>query len=250
MKFYASEMATKALGLSPIGEPWRGGEEQCAMCARPLQSGMLANPLRVSSAYTSFLALTPSETVCGWCEVTRDQKCMRYLQRTLIREDGCYSLAKDAERAWMFLTPPKPPFAAVINQSSATATFHLHWRTPVTVDANLLYVRLEERVLMIRRPVLLDALQWSEAVARALDEAPRKGSVATTTRHHPFISLSRGLDSPAHGALLPKALALTGHQDLIHHLQHLWPGELWALATLAKANTPVAQAPPAVTAIA
>ena len=248
---YTSELATRALGLTPVGSRYAGAPCRCAMCARPIETGDTSTALRVSSSFTNYAALTPSDQVCGYCTATREQPVMRFLQRTLIASDGCYSVAKDDERAWLFLTPPKPPFAVCINQASATATFHLHWRTPVTTDVNLLVVRVGERVLRIRRLRLLDALQTCQEVADILAErASTTKKTPPNIRHHPFISLNRDMDHPNHGALLPKALALKPeYPELIEGLQNLWPGELWALATLAKAKTPTPTQPMRITSI-
>lgn len=214
------------------------------MCGRPIGDGDLAQPLTTGAAFTSFMALTPSAHTCGWCASTRDQRVMRHLQRTVITERGCYPIGSDDARAWLLLSPPEPPLAIVINQSSALATFHLHWRTPVTIDANLLVVRVEERVLHIRRPVLLEALGWAQELATAMDKLIPVKKRKTNARHHPFVSLDRRIEAPGHGALSPHALALSQtHPSLVDRLDRLWPGELWALATLAKANPPTPTPP-------
>ena len=121
----------------------------------------------------------------------------------------------------------------------------------MTVDADLLIVRVGERVLRIRRPVLLKALEHCQLIADALEEtAASSRRLKSGVRHHPFVALDRSLDHPAHGALRPRVTELGDEfAGAIAHLKGLWPGELWALATLAKANPPTPTAPVRITSI-
>lgn len=241
---YASELAAHALRLRPEGETHTAGKTACAMCGRPIPNGDRSSRLTPSKSFTDWLSLTPSGHICGWCASTSQQVNMRALQRAVITRDGVYPIGKDDHRAWFFLTPPEPPYAVVVSTGAATAAFHLHWRTPVTLSNELVLVRVHDVVSTIRRGVLMKALGQCEELA-AIEEAaapPKRRTVqAGPPRRHAFISLSRDLENPNHGKLREsavKAARAAGRDDLLLAMSQLTPGELWALATLAKANAP------------
>ncbi|MBL8511959.1 MAG: hypothetical protein JNM52_09970 [Betaproteobacteria bacterium] len=204
--------------------------------------------------FTDFAALVAGQKLCcGWCEATRDQSVMRELQRSVITSHGVYSIATDDARAWFLLTPPPPPFVAVLQTRSPTATFHLHWKTPVTLDQDLLQVRVDDRLLVIRRQVLMKALNDCQTVADEM-QARRQVAKRREALHHPYLSLDRNLTGTSHGVLHPEAVALADAKDCsvgviaaLNRLSTLLPGELWALATLAKANPPIPTRPPLIT---
>lgn len=248
---YASELAAQALNLAPQGTPHAGEDTCCAMCARSIRVGDLSAKLRPSQSFTDWPSLTPSRHLCGWCDVTTEQVNIRPLQRAVITSDGVYPLSTDDSRAWFLLTPPKPPYVVVISNRSVLGAFHLHWRTPVTLDNNLILVRADDQLLSIRRPVLFKAMEDSLELATLMHQAraEKKSRAALNTgARHPFIALDRSLSDPRHGRLREDALAAGAHRpELIARLRQLSQGELWALATLIKANAPVPTKPGLIT---
>lgn len=250
---YTSELASSALRLAPTGSPYRGQATSCAMCQRPISDGQLCEPLSPSKMFTDWLALSPSRHICGWCAVTSVQAHMRPLQRSVICSDGVYPIGKDDYRAWFLLTPPEPPYAVVVSTGAPTSVLHLHWRTPVTLSNELVVLRIDEMITSIRRPVLQAALLACEEMARLMLEARPagfKGAPRSSPPRHPFVALDRGLSDPGHGRLRDDAIEISrrhGRQDLVITLQQLSPGELWALATLAKAKTATPTRPVAIT---
>lgn len=251
-RLYTSEIAAQALRLEPQGTPHVGAATCCAMCARPILPGDLSVKFKPSHTFTDWLNLTPSDHLCGWCEVTTIQANMRPLQRGVITPDGVYPIGKDDNRAWFLLTPPQPPYAVVVSNRSATSTFHLHWRTPVTLSNELVLVRVDDQVLRIRRKLLLGALAACQEVATLMHahRAATKKNAGTGAARHPFSSLDRSLSDSRHGRLRDDALAAAaGRTDLLEPLHRLGQGELWALATLAKANPPTPTKPELITSL-
>lgn len=178
---------------------------------------------------------------------------MRELQRAVITTLGIYSISTDDARAWFLLTPPEPPFVAVLQTRSPTSTFHLHWRTPVTIDKALLHIRVDDRLLQIRTETLYKAVEDCQIVADAM-QALRPAAKKRDVLHHPFLFLDRALTDSSHGNLHHDANALledpSTSKNIINalgRLQQLTTGELWGLATLAKAKLPLPTKPPCVT---
>lgn len=196
-------------------------------------------------SFTDHRALRGTGVVCGFCEAARDQRVMRKLQRCVVTSDGCFPIGSDDNRAWLLLDPPPPPFGVVVNAASMTAAFHLFWRTPLTLDRDLLIVNVDNRVMPVRRKVMLEAIGWCRDLAAAVNAA-RTPARRRPDMKHPFRRLDRspfgGADG--HGVLLEEAHRLGAAGEfapLVRNLKSLWAGELWALATLVKSKpvTPI-----------
>lgn len=215
-----SRLAVEALGLAPLGTPWRGGGDDvlCALEGRPLQPGELVMPWKPKPTFMDDRDTVPSPLVNGYAAALCGKAVMLKTQRMLFTRDGAYSLATDAARAWFYLTPPEPPFVAVLSDSMLQ---HLIWRTPVTHSRNHLIMRLGQRILHIRRPRLIEARDALLAYGQAA-----------------FVRLDREGKDPLHGRLRSDVPA-----DLANALIDLTPGELVALATLAKKNPPTPEQP-------
>ncbi len=242
-----SRLARTALGLEPVGFPHEGADTHCALCRQPIRTGDVSGPVEFSSSFTDYASISDSGRACGDCNATKTQPVLRSLQRVVITENGLYPIGSDDNRAWFLLTPPEPPFSAVVSTRSATAAFHLHWKAPTTIDRNFIAVQLDDQAIYIRHPVLLAALDACQRVADGL-QAIRPESRKRESLRHPFVALDRSASDPRHGAIHPDVLHLSHeHDDDIRLLRRLWPGELWALATLAKANTPTPIQPHIVT---
>lgn len=216
----SSQLAAEALGLAPLGTPWRGpeGSVLCALEARPLRSGELVMPWKPGPNFMDDRDTVASPLVNGYAAALCAKSVMLKSQRMVFTREGAYSLATDAARAWFYLTPPEPPFVAVLADSMLQ---HLIWRTPVTHSRNWLIVRLGQRILHIRRPRLI----------AARDALLDYGQPA-------FVRLDREGKDGLHGRLRNDVPA-----SLAHTLSDLTPGELVALATLAKRNPPIPEQP-------
>ena len=167
-----------------------------------------------------FSQASRSGVTCGYCAALKPKIVMFKVQRGVFGPDGGYSLGKDTARAWLLHRPPRTPFVAVVSDSTLQ---HLVWRTPVTLSSDLITVRLGPRLLTIRRHL---ALEMAEAVIAERQQDRRV-----------FRFLDREVKDLRHGQLAQKDLAdITPETRSL--LQRASPGELWALATLAKANPP------------
>jgi CRISPR type IV-associated protein Csf1 len=235
---YPSELAAQALQIAPTGTPHAAPPCACAMCARAIGSGDLSARLVLTRTFTDFSSLVPSDFVCGFCEATTHQDIMRELQRSVITAQGVYNLNKDESRAWFWLTPPEPPYVVVINHSVMGA-FHYFWRTPVTLDSNLIQVNVDGTVYRVRRQRVLQALEHGRAlIERAPVLARKKGALKS-----PFQTLMREAGrkpSERHGWLAPDCHTLAAMFDdcreAVAFLTALTPGELFALTPLLKQN--------------
>lgn len=247
---YGSDLAVSALGIEPEGVPWPREATRCACCGKPVLPGDLAvrDKDRFGQQFTDgpSLACKGSGAVCGSCSAVMNAKPLRALQHAVVTAKAAYPIRKDVHRSWFLLTPPEPPYVVVV---SDTKQAHLVWRTPVTMDNNLVVVRLGARLLRIRRWVLDQALRDCQLVADAVNAARVAGDAQGGRKRaeveglrHPFVALARDFDEPAHGVLRREVASEderspeSGVGRAVARLKRLGPGELWALATLAKRN--------------
>lgn len=244
---YASDLAVSALGLKPEGAPWAREATHCACCGRPILPGDKAvrDSDRFGPSFTDgpSLACKGSGAVCGACSTIMNAAPLRALQCAVITEREAYPIGKDVNRSWFLLEPPEPPYVVVVSDTNQA---HLVWRTPVTVDNNLVVVRLGARLMRIRRAILEQAVKDCLTAANAVNErresSAAKGRKATVIEglRHPFVRLSRELDDARHGVLRHEVAAAAESEpesavgSAVRRLLALGTGELWALATLVK----------------
>lgn len=215
------------------------------MCRRCIAPGMMSTRKALPKSFTDHHRCGTGDYLCGYCAVTSEQAVMRSLQRAVITPKGVYSLAKDESRAWFWMTPPPPPFAVVISNASS-GTFHFHWRTPVTLNAEVVTMNVDDVIYQVRRSRVLKGL----AAAKALGERAAQSTDAKTREviNTPFMKVSRDPSksaSSAHGRLRKEAYSLAqgnpSAAQAIQYLENLSPGELIALSPFLKKNpvTPV-----------
>ena len=247
---YTTELVVKALGLKPIGEPHTGETCVCGLCQRAIRSGELSSPMNMKKSFMDHHKTAASHWVCGFCEATLDSSVLRCVQRALITENGIFNLNKDEARAWLWLTPPEPPFSVVINNSTFSA-FHFFWRTPVTLDKRWIQANVDDVIYVVRQHHVLKALDYAQTILKHLADHPAKGR--REKLNSPFFILSRAptaADQKQNGHLLAEVAALrTTHPAFIpalDFLDTLNPGELVALSPMLKKN-PTAPAKPSLT---
>ena len=235
--FYPSEIACQAAQLKPSGSPYDGSPTHCAMCGRPIQTGTPALPIQLSRTFTNFEWLQPSTHVCGWCEQVSHQHVLRAFQRAVVTPQGCYAIGTDANRSWLWLSPPKPPFVVIIN-SSTTGAFHYLWKTPVTIDTRLMSVNFDGAVAQVRQSAIAQACGHAKII-RERGEALGYKKIPFS----PFVRLARDgfKNTPGgHGHFTALARELA-RQDracasALDALSQLRSGELVALASILKAK--------------
>lgn len=141
-----------------MGEPHRHGSTTCTFCGKAIHEGDLAAPFEPGRSFTDTLKTFPSGVICGACAtVTSSQPMLRNFQRVVITKEGLYPIGFDAHRAWLWLTPPEPPFAVVINHSTMGA-YHYIWRTPVSMSKQLICANVDDTLVWIDRTVLIEAV--------------------------------------------------------------------------------------------
>jgi CRISPR type IV-associated protein Csf1 len=236
---YTSELAASALKLKPLGKAHEGEPCSCAFCARALKRGDIVSPLDLPKTFTDFPNISASGMLCGYCAATtQSQTIMRALQRVLITREGVYSMGTDPARAWLWLTPPEPPFAVVINHSTL-GCFHYFWRTPVTISKELIQVNVDGDILQVHRERVIKAINHANRLVDAANQpGQKKGLIAT-----PFERLDRTATSGPmlnHGTIRKDCLALAKENvdcaASVAYLSGLNMAELFALSSIFKSN--------------
>lgn len=219
-EIWPSDLAARHLGGPKLDSAiaHSGPGTHCAFCGKPICTGDLCEPAAALGEFFSDTRDLAAYTrrSCPACARVRSKKAMFALQRALVTEDGIYSIAPAAARAWLFLTPPKPPFVAVLT----TATLqHLIWRTPVTVSRDLIVIRHGARLHTVR-PSL---------VAQARDSCLRWHEANPQIKWGPYVMLDRAEEAPTHGLLREQVWQMMSQNEKDLFLS-LTPGEVWALA--------------------
>lgn len=216
---YTSDIVEKTFKLKPDQSlsVWEGEDTSCTHCARPVVKGECYENSNVGAFFSDTRDLANyTEVICWRCVILRKKPMLYGLGAAVITEDAIYSIHKDAEKAWLFTTPPKPPFLVV--HSSSTMQ-HLSWRGRMTLDSRLIYLRYGPNLWTINR----------EKVVKALAIADRINSDAkTATRWVNPLFLDRKFAMPIHGMVNPRAVELMTTEE-ITFFENLGPGELWAL---------------------
>ena len=218
----ASMLAVEALGLSPQGMPWESDTPvPCALEGIPLHRGDLLVPWKPGPNFMDEHDTTRSPVISGHVAALMGKSTMLKTQRMVFCREGAFPIATDAARAWFFLTPPEPPFVAVIADSMLQ---HLIWRSPVNWSKDLFTFRHGQALRTVNRPRLIEALGVLRDYA---------GPV--------FVRLDREGKDLNHGTFRNDV-----PPEITRHLTGLSPGELVALASLAKRNPPTPERPDAV----
>ena len=220
LEIWPSDLAARHLGGPKLDSAiiHDGPDTHCAFCGKPIRKG---DPCEPAEALGEFFSDTRdlaayTHLSCPACARVRTKSAMFAVQRALITEDGIYSIAPTAARAWLFLSPPKPPFVAMVT----TATLqHLVWRTPVTLSRDLIVIRHGARLHTIRPSLVAQARQ----ICLRLNESNPQ------IKFGPYVALDRAEESPAHG-LLREQVWQAMPQSERGLFSSLTPGEVWALA--------------------
>lgn len=212
----ACRLAAQALGLSPVGAAWPHTDPGlCALDASAIAHGDPYLPWKAGENFMDQQSTVASPVISGYAAPFLTKTVMQKTQRMVFCREGAFSLGTDAARTWFFLTPPEPPFVAVISSSMLQ---HLIWRTPICWSQDAVVFRHGPDLLQVRRPRLLEAVAVLREYAATHDPKDR-----------PFLCLDRDRDDVRHGRLKRDLDPRVRTQ-----LLDLTPGELMALATLCK----------------
>lgn len=228
----ASSLYRVAAGLTPVGTAVVEHPDHCMMCAAALKPGDLANPVTkrtFTDAFNNTLDLrAPSgHHVCGDCQVLWRKDWLQKYSKTFACEQGVFKLASNEHLAGFLFNPPEPPFAAIFSTKQQQ---HMIWRTPLSLSRDLFVVRVDNDLLTIRQPLLLEALaayRHAESIMAAVKPMGR-----TALLKAPAALFDRGLAHGQMGMLRPDVEALlrqVGEAWIIDLLHGLSMGEWWAL---------------------
>lgn len=236
---YASELACKAAGRSPVGEHQATEIGRCAMCARPHEQGESVAAFNPLTSFTDWASLkAPASTsICRWCKSVWDRSFTQTWLKTVVTPEGIFPAARNDHLAYWMLNPPQGPWLFLQGDQKIQ---HVVWRAPVNYSPDFYFVRAGESLLSIRRQHLRDGVEAVRALAATATQlrAAKRGAPLKS----PFLTLSRDRDAPSQGAL---------RHELLKHAQtdkdtarqvdvvgNLTAGELWALTAVLYAADP------------
>ena len=189
-------------------------DEYCQLCAAPLHGHGVAWKVPTNFTDGFDLGAPASSTLCADCatlvaagdSTISSRTILGKLARFVANEEGAWKFSANTARAWLFHSPPATPFLACISQQKSQ---HLIWRTPPTLDPDLIVIRLGSKLMNIRRRAVLEA-------AELLDGKP-----------FPYVALDRDLQDGEHGRLKADL-----EPTIRSTLQTLTPHETWAMSCL------------------
>lgn len=229
----ASELYCRQAGLPPTGGPSKE-KTVCVFCGDTIAVGTLCSRFRPGDTFMDGPELcardTAKDVVCGYCIHLTTKPVMQSTQYVCITTKQVLPMRQLAHKKWLLLHPPEPPFVVV---QSDTQLAHLIWRTPVTQSKDLWYVRLGKRQLIVRMPLVREALQRFAALADRVPIAqPKtKKSKEAPRLRSPFTSLGYELDDLDFWKIRSDVRPYLKPDDLAM-INSLRPGEYWALAIL------------------
>ncbi len=226
-----SHLYREAAGVARKGTMKMPHDGFCAQCAVPITAGDLVTPTSAWVSRERFnnkldLGAPESRHVCADCGALYHKDYLQKYSKSYACCQGVFRLASNADQCWLLLNPPEPPFIAILSDIQQQ---HLIWRAPVNWNRDLIKVRMGDRILRVRRKVLMQAV---DAVARSRNRMEAAGVIGK----HPFQGLDRELAS-VHGTAIRhdvRRIAVNDRllaADLVF-LESLSMGELWGLTLL------------------
>lgn len=237
-----SAIALHAAGFDPISEYALTKTARCVMCGIEMNCGQQAAAWSPTDSFTNWAHLSAPESthVCPACAgAWRIEFTQGWATGAVYNADGVHKTNSADTLAYMLLNPPATPFVWVKGDQKQQ---HLVWRTPVTVDPDLLRVRLGEKVATIRRLTVLATLKLVRDTEKILAEFPKDKRLPKKlnpgNESGIFKYLDWGIYSVDHALLSDGFLALSKEDQVFatlrEKLESLNFGEVWALMILLK----------------
>ncbi|MFW5886445.1 MAG: type IV CRISPR-associated protein Csf1 [Bacteroidota bacterium] len=200
----------------------------CMFCGESIDVGIKWKPAKGS--FNDWQNLENSNYLCLDCASLKEKKNMGNLQKTVINKDGAWKLGKAEYKMWFFLTPPKPPFVAMLSTAKSS---HMFWKSAVTLDLNCINIMVGNKLLEIDRDLAFEAAEWCREVSELAKKKKQNPGVL-----YPFFNLSTDMKDTAYGTFTKGFLRFCTENkraDTIRKkLLMLGEGEIWALSTLIK----------------
>ena len=248
---YNSEFCAKALGITPAAPNTSKEDCFCCRCGRPIKKGDPCNHKKPTQTFTDYPDLVDGVglVMCEYCDLMSKKSVMTPISGSLVTEDGVYPMRSDANRAWIFLNPPPPPF--LLLGKSDKISEHVVWKAPVNYSNKTMLIVIDGTIYEIRHSVLLKAIDACKRLNELiLEKHPIPTLSKKTPQYSPFVSLDRNYFSDlAHAKFKPIVLKLcnenTEAQRIVNFLSNCTFGETWALATFIKAKEVIPEKPEA-----
>lgn len=228
----ATDMVASALKLTPEKNlpRWSGEPTSCSLCTHPIVTGEQYSPFKPATFFANTRHLGSfSQVTCWRCVPLQQKPFLDGLTRCVITEDAIYDISKDSAKAWLFLTPPNPPFAVVV--LAASNATHQVWRAPVTFDNRRIAICNGDRLFQIRPDKLQAVVDITDRINEGRDNFI-----------YPLIT-DRDYEMRALGRINPQALDLLKPEE-VALIRGLSAGERWALAFIIHPKMPKPVAPP------
>lgn len=225
-----SQIAVQAAGRAHNGNLQAKVKGYCTMCGYAHAEGDPVTPFEPKDSFTDYAALRhrASQFLCGWCAATLNGDFTQKALKSVMCDEGVFPAASNPNIAYWIFNPPKGKWIWVMGDQKQQ---HIVWRATVNTSQDVFQVMLGENNMTVRRPKALQAFDAAKRLASAASIG-RKGAILKS----PFVSLSRDLNQPGHGAIRPDLYKLAETNESVRSdiaiLRSCTPGEFWALTAL------------------
>lgn len=251
-----SEFLINSIGLPKSGTHTATENGRCVACGQEYHAGELIAAWEPSDSFFDFsdLAYPASSTLCGACHALW-QTGKDFIQthtKSIVTKEGVFPFFSNDAVAYWLLNPPEPPFLAFIGTQK---TGHIVWKATVSTSKEIIFVRYNDKLLRIRRPLLLKAVEAARLLMPRLLEEAKENALAKgrkftlkPTPNNLLIDIDRTLERLTHGSfregVLTVAEELPEYRQAYECLRALGTGELWGLVHILYASEPLEKPEP------
>ena len=227
-----SRFFAECMGIAPEGELVATRSHRCIQCGGEITPGERHSTFTPKDSFQDWnsLQLPGSTALCGFCQATNIKKYMKISMKGIVSKEGFFPFGSNEAIAYWLLNPPPPPFMVFINN---TQSAYVVWKTPVTLDANMILIRLDDQILRIRRTLILAAYEAYKVIKASAQALFPNDKVWES--YKPFF-IDRHFTNSNHGAMTQRDFQLLKINPELtpayKAIEALNPGELWALRNL------------------